>query len=87
MVRADAEKLVTDPGAPLCDGAIGGKLGRYLTKGKGYYEHLLRTVAREHDVDLTAPFESLRYWCFSWSQIIVDKPLRSNGRMNPSWRG
>ncbi len=64
--RCDPELLVDHPERPLLDdgagevgGAIGGKLGRYLTKGKGYYEHLLRTVARAHGLDLTRPFQAL----------------------------
>src|SRR4029453_14168637 len=40
-------------------GAVGGKLGRYLTKGKGYYEFLLRTVAREPGSDPERPFGTL----------------------------
>ena len=59
IFRADPEKLVTDPTRPLTDGAIGGKLGRYLVKGKGYYETLLRTVARSHRVNLDRPLEKL----------------------------
>ncbi|MDE0915827.1 MAG: excinuclease ABC subunit UvrA [Planctomycetota bacterium] len=51
-VVCDPAILVTDPEASLMDGAIGGKLGRYLTKGKGYYETLLRAVARSHRIDL-----------------------------------
>jgi excinuclease ABC subunit A len=61
---AVAEKLVDRPALPLvsADGgptAVGGKLGRYLTKGKGYYEHLLRAVARAHRIDLGRPFDAL----------------------------
>ena len=59
VFRADPSLLVTDPTRPLTDGAIGGKLGRYLVKGKGYYETLLRTVARSHRVDLDRPFGKL----------------------------
>ena len=59
IFRADPEKLITDPTRPLTDGAIGGKLGRYLVKGKGYYETLLRTVARSHRVDLDRPLGKL----------------------------
>ena len=59
------ELLVDGPELPLVANgsgvktAIGGKLGRYLTKGKGYYEHLLRTVARKHRIDLQKPFGKL----------------------------
>jgi excinuclease ABC subunit A len=53
------ELLVSAPDRPLCDGAIAGKLGRYLVKGKGYYEHLLRAVARSHRIDLERPWQSL----------------------------
>ncbi|MEM9799863.1 MAG: excinuclease ABC subunit UvrA [Planctomycetota bacterium] len=59
IFRADPAKLITDPSQPITDGAIGGKLGRYLVKGKGYYEVLLRTVAKSHRVDLRKPFEAL----------------------------
>ncbi len=51
-VVCDPDMLVTDAGLALVDGAIGGKLGRYLTKGKGYYETLLRAVARSHRINL-----------------------------------
>ncbi len=60
--RCAPEKLVDRPERPLVvkqdegETAISGKLGRYLTKGKGYYEALLRTVARSHGVDLERPF-------------------------------
>ncbi len=60
----DEDLLVDGPEHPLVsDGtggrtAIGGKLGRYLTKGKGYYEHLLRHVARAHRIELERPFRS-----------------------------
>lgn len=53
------ELLVERPDLPLLGGAIPGKLGRYLTKGKGYYEYLLRTVAAQHGIDLERPFERL----------------------------
>ncbi|MEX1023829.1 MAG: excinuclease ABC subunit UvrA [Planctomycetota bacterium] len=61
---ADPALLITRPDAPLVliDGgttAIEGKIGRYLTKGKGYYEHLLRKVAKTHRIDLSKPFERL----------------------------
>jgi len=62
--RCAPELLVTHPSRSLVGteeeggGAIGGKLGRYLTKGKGYYEFLLRTVAEEHGIDLERAFES-----------------------------
>ncbi len=59
LVRCVPELLVTDPGLSLVEGAIGGKLGRYLTKGKGYYEMLLRTVAKEHGADIDRPFRDL----------------------------
>ncbi|HVS18060.1 MAG TPA: excinuclease ABC subunit UvrA [Planctomycetota bacterium] len=55
----DAALLVERPGLPLYEGALNAKLGRYLIKGQGYYEHLLRTVARSHRIDLTKPFERL----------------------------
>ncbi|MCP3915659.1 MAG: excinuclease ABC subunit UvrA [bacterium] len=58
-VIADAELLVTHPDKALTDGAVGGKLGRYLTRGKGYYETLLRHVAAAHKVPIDKPFEKL----------------------------
>ncbi len=63
--RCDPAKLVDRPDRPLVarqdegETAITGKLGRYLTKGKGYYEALLRTVAKGHGIDLERPFRSL----------------------------
>ncbi|MEM1449653.1 MAG: excinuclease ABC subunit UvrA, partial [Planctomycetota bacterium] len=59
IFRADPAKLITDPTRPLTDGAIGGKLGRYLVKGKGYYEMLLRTVAKAHRINLDKPLGKL----------------------------
>tara|TARA_R110002072_G_scaffold19443_38_gene72121 strand:- start:3066 stop:8906 length:5841 start_codon:yes stop_codon:yes gene_type:complete len=56
VVRCDPEKLIDDADLKLCDGAIEGKLGRYLTKGKGFYEMLLRHVAKAHRIDLERPF-------------------------------
>ena len=61
------ELLITFPDKPLlrteggttADTAIGGKIGRYLTKGKGFYELMLREVARRHKIDLTRPWEEL----------------------------
>ncbi len=58
-LRCDPERLVSDPDRSLFDGAIGGKFGRYLTKGKGYYEHLLRTVGSSHRLKLDRPFSEL----------------------------
>ena len=58
-VHADPNKLVTEPDSSLVGGAIEGKLGRYLTKGKGYYENLLRKVASTHRIDLKKPFNRL----------------------------
>ncbi len=66
--QCDPELLIDSPESPLvprergasaASTAIGGKLGRYLTKGKGFYEHLLSTVARAHRIDLARPFERL----------------------------
>lgn len=59
IFRADPDKLITDTSRPLIDGAIGGKLGRYLVKGKGFYETLLRTVAKAHRINLDKPFGKL----------------------------
>ena len=58
VIQCDPEQLIDAPEQPLTDGAISGKLARYLTKGKGYYEMLLRTVARQHKVPIdTKPVE------------------------------
>jgi excinuclease ABC subunit A len=61
------ELLITFPDRPLlrsedgttADTAIGGKIGRYLTKGKGFYELMLREVAAGHRIDLTKPWKAL----------------------------
>ncbi|HED66896.1 MAG TPA: excinuclease ABC subunit UvrA, partial [Planctomycetes bacterium] len=59
------ELLVDAPELPLVapagggPTAISGKIGRYLTKGKGFYEHLLRAVARSHRIDLDRPVSRL----------------------------
>ncbi|MCK6446259.1 MAG: excinuclease ABC subunit UvrA [Planctomycetes bacterium] len=58
-VRCDPELLIRLPNLSLLDGAIPGKLGSYLTKGKGYYEFLLREVAKQHDIQIEKPFEKL----------------------------
>ncbi len=63
--QCDADLLVDRPEHPLvaeesgAPTAISGKLGRYLTKGKGYYEHLLRAVARSHRIDIAKGFQDL----------------------------
>ncbi|QDU84961.1 UvrABC system protein A [Planctomycetes bacterium Pla163] len=63
--QCDADVLIDSPSQPLIASksgeatSISGKLGRYLTKGKGYHEHLLRAVAAEHGVEVTKPFDSL----------------------------
>jgi excinuclease ABC subunit A len=59
-LQCSEDLLVSAPDHPLCDGAIPGKLGRYLVKGKGYYEHLLRGVARSHRIDLERPWGALK---------------------------
>jgi len=59
LLQCSAELLVRQPQLSLCEGAVPGKLGRYLVKGKGYYELLLRQVAAEHGIDLELPFERL----------------------------
>jgi excinuclease ABC subunit A len=55
----DPALLVEHPERPLYEGALDSKLARYLIKGQGYYEHLLRTVARVHKIDLEKPFHAL----------------------------
>jgi len=59
VVTCDASMLIESSARSIMDGAIAGKLGTYLTKGKGYYENLLRTVGRSHRVPLDKPFDSL----------------------------
>ncbi len=53
--RASEDKLIVDANQTLFEGALHPKLGRYLVKGQGFYEHLLRTVARVHKIDLNKP--------------------------------
>ncbi|MCA9003061.1 MAG: hypothetical protein KDB61_14145, partial [Planctomycetes bacterium] len=64
VVRCDAEMLVDRPEEILlggADSAISGKLGRYLIKGKGYYEMLLRAVAKSHKIPIEKkPFQDLK---------------------------
>ncbi|MBL8858548.1 MAG: excinuclease ABC subunit UvrA [Planctomycetes bacterium] len=57
-VTCDAELLFEQPALSIEDGALHPKLGRYLSKGKGYYEMLLRTVARAHRIDLSQPWNA-----------------------------
>ncbi|MDF1797898.1 MAG: excinuclease ABC subunit UvrA [Planctomycetota bacterium] len=65
--QCDADLLITHPERPLlraeggatADTAIAGKIGRYLTKGKGYYEAMLREVAKRHKIDLAQPWRAL----------------------------
>ena len=52
VIQCDPDMLVDHPEENLMDGAIGSKLSRYLVKGKGYYEMLLRTVAKKHKVPI-----------------------------------
>jgi excinuclease ABC subunit A len=64
--QCDAELLIDAPEQPLIAGksgeatSISGKLGRYLTKGRGFHEYLLRQVALEHEVPITRPFHMLK---------------------------
>lgn len=53
------ELLFEHPELSIEDGAVHSKLARYLVKGKGYYEGLLRTVAKQHKVNLERPWQSL----------------------------
>lgn len=59
VLHCDVDLLIDEPDKPLREGAISGKLGRYLVKGKGFYELLLREVARRHRVDIDKPFNRL----------------------------
>ncbi|MEZ5974186.1 MAG: hypothetical protein R3E96_04920 [Planctomycetota bacterium] len=52
VIRCDANLLIDDPKLPLTEGAIGSKLARYLVKGKGYYEMVLRAVAKSHRINI-----------------------------------
>ncbi len=56
--RCTSAMLVDSPELSIEAGAVHGKISRWLVKGKGYYENLLRTVAREHGLYLSEPFES-----------------------------
>ncbi|MCY2958582.1 MAG: excinuclease ABC subunit UvrA [Planctomycetota bacterium] len=56
-VQCVPELLVAHPELPLDEGALHPKLARYLVKGKGYYENLLRTVARQHKIKLDVPWQ------------------------------
>ena len=58
-MQCDPDLLIADSDLSLLDGAVGGKLGRYLTKGKGFYELLLIEVARSHKIRLELPFNKL----------------------------
>ncbi|MFN0245122.1 MAG: excinuclease ABC subunit UvrA, partial [Planctomycetota bacterium] len=57
--QCDAELLVQHPELSVYDGALDGKLARYLVKGKGYYEMLLRSVAKVHKIALDLPWRDL----------------------------
>ncbi len=65
--QCDPDLLIDQPELPLAHAegentantAISGKLGRYLTKGKGFYEAMLRKVASSHRIDLSLPFGKL----------------------------
>ena len=59
VMQCDPDLLVSAPERSLFDGAIEGKVGRYLTKGKGFYELLLREVCRSHRIDVDKPFSRL----------------------------
>jgi len=59
QLQCEEALLISEPDEPLTDGAVPGKLGRYLVKGKGYYELLLRAVAKSHRIDLERPFSRL----------------------------
>ncbi|MAE28557.1 MAG: excinuclease ABC subunit A [Planctomycetes bacterium] len=61
------ELLLRDGAELITEGALHGKLGRYLAKGKGYYETLLRTVATSHRLDLTRP---VRLWTKKQQNLI-----------------
>jgi excinuclease ABC subunit A len=73
------ELLVRDGGSLVTDGALHRKLGRYLAKGKGYYETLLRTVAASHRVNLNRPLNE-------WTEGQRDLIFRGLGA-RPSYRG
>jgi len=57
--ECDEEKLFAHPERPIGEGAIVGKLERWLVKGQGYYERLLEEVARVHRVDLSLSWRDL----------------------------
>ncbi|HUR26978.1 MAG TPA: excinuclease ABC subunit UvrA, partial [Planctomycetota bacterium] len=58
-VQCDGALLVARPAESLLDDAVKSKFARYLVKGKGYYENLLRAVAKQHKIRLEKPFAEL----------------------------
>ncbi len=56
---AAAELLVADASKPLREGGLTDPFGRFLVKGKGYHEHLFRTVCDAHGIDPDAPLDAL----------------------------
>ncbi len=58
-VQCDIGRLVVHPEQSVMEGALHQKLARYLVKGKGYYEMLVRAVAKTHKVNLALPWKDL----------------------------
>ena len=55
----DADLLVADPEKPLREGGLTDPFGRFLVKGKGYHEHLFRTVCASHRIDPERPLAEM----------------------------
>ena len=59
-LEADPERLVTDPGRPLTDGAMDGHpTGRHYGDSGNQYVHILRAAGRMAGIDFEKPWESL----------------------------
>ncbi len=60
LTVCDPDRLVTDPGRPLTDGALDGtKTGRFYGERHGQYVAALRAAGREAGVDFDVPYRDL----------------------------
>ena len=60
ITACDAEKLVSDPGRSLLDGALDGhKTGRFYGERDGQYVATLRRVGAELGIDFSVPWQDL----------------------------
>ena len=55
----DVNLLVADWDQSVFDGALAEPFPRYLVRGKGFHEHLIKEVARVHRIDLAKPLSKL----------------------------